>query len=139
MDNLAYTDEQCRCIDETLDQIDEYPTDRLPQSNRRYGSNDFGDVQHVKPAMRFTTGGVTGDLHTKEMQITVEYLAYVIPAKVMALSAYKLLKDGAANAKQVMDSWHPQMTKEEYVSFMREYNTKIEIPMEPLPLLDYVF
>ena len=62
-----------------------------------------------------------------------------MPAKVMALSAYKLLKDGATNAKQVMDSWHPQMTKDEYVSFMREYNTKIEIPMEPLPLLDYVF
>ncbi len=136
MDNLAYTEEQCRCIDETLAQIDEYPVRMLPQGNRRFGSNDFGDVQHVLPAMRFTTGGVEGDMHTKEMKIVDEYQAYVMAAKVFALSAYKLLKNDAAYARQVMASWPATMSKGEYCDTVRQMQSTEELPLCRLPRLD---
>jgi len=135
MNNLSYTLDQCRCIDETLAQIDEYPTAHLPATNHRYGSNDFGDVQHIMPAMRFTTGGVKNDLHTKDMQMEDEYLAYVMAAKVFALSAYKLLKNKAEYAKVVIDTWNPEMTKESYTAFCQNLSTTEEMPMQPLPTL----
>ena len=38
-------------------------------------------------------------------------------AKMMALTAYQLLKDGAAEAKKVIDEFEPVMTKEEYIAY----------------------
>ena len=85
--------------------------------------------------MRFTTGGVKNDLHTKDMQMEDEYLAYVMAAKVFALSAYKLLKNKAEYAKVVIDTWNPEMTKESYTAFCQNLSTTEEMPMQPLPTL----
>ena len=47
-----------------------------------------------------------------------EELAYIETAKVFALGAYRLLKDGAKEAKAVVADYKPRYTKEEYVEFM---------------------
>lgn len=70
------------------------------------------------------TGGYTGELHNSNIRVTDEQLAYVEPAKIFALMAYRLLKNGAAEAKKTMAGFKPTMDKEEYFRFMEEMNRK---------------
>jgi amidohydrolase len=82
------------------------------------GSSDVGDLAHIQPILHFSTGGVTGDLHSQYFAVTDEEEAYISTAKIFALSAYKLLKDGAKGAKEVVANYKPKYTKDEYISFM---------------------
>lgn len=82
------------------------------------GSTDVGDLQHIQPVLTFNTGGVEGAPHTKNYRITDEEEAYLITAKIFALSAYKLLRDGAKAAKKIKADYRPKFTKETYVSYM---------------------
>lgn len=81
-------------------------------------SSDVGDLSHIQPILHFTTGGVTGDLHSQYFTVTDEEEAYIATAKIFALSAYKLLKDCAAGAKEAVASYKPKYTKDEYIAFM---------------------
>ncbi|MBC2857156.1 amidohydrolase [Cetobacterium sp. 2A] len=88
------------------------------------GSFDFGDVSHLIPTLHPMFGGIKGALHTREYQITDEELAYIVPAKAMALTVVDLLANEATKAKKILDNFKPTMTKEDYLSFM-ESNDKI--------------
>lgn len=61
-----------------------------------------------------------------------EYLAYVVTAKIFALMAYKLLKNGGDYARALIDSYEATLTKEEYIAYMEKYNTIEEIPVQPI-------
>ncbi len=80
---------------------------------------DVGDLTHLLPVVNFTHGGVAGDLHSADFTVTDEDTAYIMPAKMMALSAYHLLRDGAAAAKQTIESFTPVFTRESYVDKIR--------------------
>ena len=82
------------------------------------GSFDFGDVSHLMPTIHPMVGGIQGNLHTREYKITDEELAYIIPAKAMALTIIDLLYDDAKKAKSILEGFTPKMTKEEYLKFM---------------------
>lgn len=82
------------------------------------GSTDVGDVQHIQPVFTFNTGGITGNFHSAEFEVVDEELAYIETAKVFALGAYRFLKDGAKEAKKVVESYKPKFTKEEYIEYM---------------------
>ena len=82
------------------------------------GSTDVGDLQHIMPVLEFNTGGVSGAFHSKDFQVIDEEEAYVVTAKIFALSAYKLLKEGAAASKKIVVGYKPKYTKEEYLNFM---------------------
>lgn len=82
------------------------------------GSTDVGDLQHVLPVLGFSTGGVSGNLHSNRFAVVDEELAYLATAKIFALSAYKLLKEKAAAARKVIDEYQPKYTKQQYVEFM---------------------
>lgn len=88
------------------------------------GSFDFGDVSHLMPTLHPMIGGIRGSLHTREFQITDEELAYIVPAKAMAMTVVDLLFDGAKGAKDILADFKPVMTKDEYLKFM-ESNDKI--------------
>ncbi len=88
------------------------------------GSFDFGDVSHLMPTLHPMIGGIKGSLHTREFQITDEELAYIVPAKAMAMTVVDLLFDGAKGAKDILADFKPVMTKDEYLKFM-ESNDKI--------------
>lgn len=92
------------------------------------GSTDFGEVSSILPLYQFRTGGYTGELHNSNVRVTDEQLAYVEPAKIFALMAYRLLKDGAAEAKKTIAGFKPVMSKEEYFQFMEEMNRKEMYP-----------
>ena len=87
-------------------------------------SSDFGDISQLMPALHPWTGGISGALHTKEYKVKDIDLACIIPAKAMALTIIDLLYNGAEKAKNIINKFEPQFTKEEYLKFMDE-NTKV--------------
>lgn len=90
------------------------------------GSFDFGDVSHLMPTLHPMVGGIKGGLHTKDFDIVDEELAYIIPAKSMAMTVVDLLFDEAKEAKSILESFSPVMTKEEYLNLMESNDKVIE-------------
>ena len=82
------------------------------------GSTDVGDLQHVQPVLRFTTNGAKGSLHSVDFDIEDEDLDYIVTAKIYALTAYRLLKNGGEKAKTIAANYHPKFSKDEYIQFM---------------------
>lgn len=83
------------------------------------GSTDMGDIAHLMPAIHPYAVGSRGQGHGNDWQIADPYIAYVLPAKLMALTAVDLLCDGAQEARALLDGYRPRMTKDEYLDFMR--------------------
>ena len=69
------------------------------------------------------------------MRVTDEYLAYVVTAKIFALTAYRLMKDGAAAAKANIADYKPVMSKDEYIAFMESMQTTETVEPTPLPIV----
>ncbi|PWM23827.1 MAG: amidohydrolase [Oscillospiraceae bacterium] len=100
------------------------------------GSTDFGDVSCIMPLLQFGTGGYRGTLHNPDMLPIDEELAYVATAKIFALVAYKLLKNGADAAHALIESYEQVLSKEEYIRYMDSMKKVETIEPKPLPLLD---
>ena len=97
----------------------------LPTSTPSGGSTDVGDVQHLQPVFTFNTGGAVGSgLHSVDFDVNDEELAYIVTAKIFALTAYRLLKGGAVAAKKLVDDYKPIFTKQEYIDFMESMISK---------------
>ena len=86
-------------------------------------STDVGDLFAVMPVLNFTFGGSTGALHSKDFRITDRHVAHILPAKMMALLAYHLLKDGAVEAQKIIDGYKADFTKEEYKDYVRNFSS----------------
>lgn len=80
---------------------------------------DVGDLSHLVPVMNFTFKGFEGKLHGADFKITDPEKAYILPAKLLALTVYKLLKDNAQEAKAVMENYTPVFDKESYIQHVR--------------------
>lgn len=85
------------------------------------GSTDVGDVQHIQPVLTFNTGGKVSGLHSVDFDIADEELAYIVTAKIFALSAYRLLRNGGVKAKKIVQDYQPVLTKEEYIEYMDSF------------------
>lgn len=99
-------------------------TGKIVEGGDFTGSFDFGDVSHLMPTLHPMIGGIKGSLHTREFKITDEELAYIVPAKAMAMTVVDLLFDKAKAANEILADFKPVMTKDEYLEFM-ESNDKI--------------
>lgn len=86
------------------------------------GSTDIGDLQHLQPVIRFHTGGISGGLHTVDFNVDDEELAYIVTAKIFALTAYALLRNGAEGAKKIRETYKPIFTKEQYLEYMDSFD-----------------
>ena len=84
------------------------------------GSSDIGDLSHLLPTIQPMVGGFTGQLHSKEFAASDDYTAYVLPAKIMAVTAIRLLKDGCKLGKEIKSSFTPTMSKDEYLKFLED-------------------
>jgi amidohydrolase len=85
----------------------------------RTGSTDMGDISHVIPTVHPYMGGATGMTHAANFQITDPHLAYLGPAKALALTTVDLLWEHAEAARNVLARSQPRMTKENYLAFQR--------------------
>lgn len=84
------------------------------------GSLDMGDLSQILPTIHPFVGGIVGGLHTTEFQIVDKELAYIIPAKIMAMTLIDLLYEDGELAKDILDKSKPPMTKEEYLRSQEE-------------------
>lgn len=82
------------------------------------GSSDIGDVSYLLPTIQPMVGGCVGQLHAKDFAVDDDYIAYILPAKLMALTAIRLLEDGAKLGKEIKNGFKPLMTKEEYIKLL---------------------
>jgi len=98
--------------------------DKIVDGGDFTGSFDFGDVSHLMPTLHPMVGGISGGLHTSNYKIEDEELAYLIPAKAMAMTIIDLLFDNAAASKEIIKDFKAPMSKESYLEFM-ESNNKI--------------
>lgn len=89
------------------------------------GATDAGDVSSVIPFMHISTGGYAGTAHSKDFAVCDEEMAYVMPAKAMAMTVVDLLWDGAKKAREVRSAYTPKFTREGYVAFWRQYNRQM--------------
>ncbi|MEG3073091.1 MAG: amidohydrolase [Ruthenibacterium sp.] len=89
-------------------------------SVQNMASTDVGDLTQVMPVINFTHSGVAGALHSAEFHVTDDEKAYLIPAKMMALQAYELLKNNAACAKKTIADFTPALTLDAYIKQIEE-------------------
>lgn len=80
---------------------------------------DVGDLSHLVPVVNFTFKGFEGKLHGADFKITDLEKAYILPAKLLALTVYKLLKNGGQEAKKITKSYTPVFNKESYIQYVK--------------------
>ena len=78
------------------------------------GSTDMGDITHIMPGLHPAVGGIVGRAHARDYAMVDSDMAYVVPAKIMAMTVIDLLWDGAAQAKRIRSEFKPTLTKESY-------------------------
>ena len=78
------------------------------------GSSDIGDLSHLIPTIQPTMGGFSGKLHAEDYRVNDETLAFINPAKLMALTVVDLLANGADLAKEIKKNFVPKLSKEQY-------------------------
>ena len=105
--------------------------------NHATGSDDFGDVATLMPLVHFITGGVGGTIHGPDFCVEDEYLAYIVTAKIFAITAYRLMKNDASAAKENIADYKPVMTKKEYLEFMDSMQKTEEFTTEKLPIVGH--
>ena len=85
---------------------------------------DVGDLSHLLPIVNFTFKGFEGKLHGADFKITDPEKAYILPAKLLALTAYKLLRNGGEKAKEIQNSYTPFFDKDSYIQYVKKVTEK---------------
>lgn len=93
--------------------------DMVGQQKLVAGTTDMGDVSHLIPAFHGRAGGITGRAHEPDYRIVDKYLAYVVPAKAMAMTIIDLLWDQAETAAGIKSNYKPRYNKETYLQAWR--------------------
>jgi amidohydrolase len=95
--------------------------DHLEIEGHVTGSTDTGDLSHLMPMAEVKSGGFHGSFHTASHMVADEELAYVVPAKAMAMAVVDLLADKAQAARAILADFKPQMTKTQYLAYLRSF------------------
>lgn len=77
------------------------------------GSTDMGDLSYLMPVIQPTVSGFTGALHSRDFAVTDKALAYLVPAKLLVMTAIDLLAGDAAMAQRICRDF-PRKTIEAY-------------------------
>ncbi|MBR1969806.1 MAG: amidohydrolase [Clostridia bacterium] len=72
------------------------------------GSTDMGDLSEIMPVIQPTMGGFSGALHSKEFDIADKETVYISAAKILACTAYDLLKNNAQKAVEIKECFGKQ-------------------------------
>lgn len=85
------------------------------------GSTDMGDVSHLMPVVHPWIGCVSGVLHGANYRLTDEKTAFTKTPQVLASTIVDLLWDDAAEAERICAAHKPELTKAEYLEYMRSF------------------
>lgn len=97
------------------------PAGNFADGGHMAGSTDMGDITQIMPGIQPFTGGMDGVLHSAEARVADYGAAISIPAKAMTATIIDLLADDAAEAKKIIASFKPNMTKDEYLKKLNSY------------------
>lgn len=78
-------------------------------------SGDIGDLATMIPTIQFGFSGSNGNVHGADFEIIDKEMAYIIPAKAIAMTIVDLLKNNASEGKKIIKNNQPIFTKEEYI------------------------
>lgn len=95
------------------------PDARPFAGGHRGSSTDMGDISQVMPAFHPYAGVFVGEAHTREFLAADQETAYVLPAKLLAMTALDLMH-GNAGACRAIAAERPPMTKAEYLEVMEK-------------------
>ncbi len=84
------------------------------------GSSDVGDVSHLLPTIQPFFGAVEGRFHGEDFQIVDPRMAYIEPAKAMAMTVVDLLADGGRRVRELQRTFQPVYSRESYLRMWRE-------------------
>lgn len=94
------------------------PTYQVREDVDPVGSTDAGDLSAIMPLVQPTVGGFDGALHSSDFNTVDKEAAYIIPAKIMALTAVRLLYNKCEIGNKIKNEHKPIMTKEEYIDML---------------------
>lgn len=84
------------------------------------GSSDVGDVSHLLPTIQPYFGAVEGRFHGEDFRIVDPRMAYIEPAKAMAMTVVDLLANGGEKARAAKAAFKPVYTRETYLEMWRQ-------------------
>jgi len=94
-----------------------FGAEECTEAGHRTGSTDMGDISHLMPSVHPSMSGASGISHGNDFLISDKEMAYLAPAKILALMAVDLLYGSAEKAKEILARHDPIMRKEEYLSY----------------------
>ena len=94
-----------------------FGAEECTEAGHRTGSTDMGDISHIMPAVHPSISGASGISHGNDFLISDKEMAYLAPAKALALLAVDLLYGNAAKAIEIIAQHKPIMSKAEYLSY----------------------
>ncbi len=108
-------------LDEVLraNALDQVGKDGVTIKGHTTGSTDLGDFSCIMPTTSIGMGGCTGTGHGRTFKIVDKEIAYVLPAKVMALTCIDLLYGKAEKAAEITSNFKITIPSDEYVQFMK--------------------
>lgn len=77
------------------------PGAEIRENGPLLGSTDMGDISWILPAIHPEVNGFSGGFHAADFTVADPMLAYVVPSKLMTMTAIDLLWDGAEAALEV--------------------------------------
>ena len=83
-------------------------------------STDMGDLSAIMPIIEPNVAGFAGTFHGSDWRIIDHELAYVLPAKLMAMTVIDLLANNAEEGRAIVAEYEPIMTRTEYLVFMED-------------------
>lgn len=92
---------------------------RVVDLEHRTGSTDMGDLSQIMPITHPYVVATTGNGHGVDYFVTDYELAVLTSAKAMAMTVVDLLFDGAEQAKEILATYKPRLTKSSYLQLMR--------------------
>jgi hypothetical protein len=96
------------------------PSRRVPSDSHTGGSTDVGDLSHLMPIVQFGTGGVSGILHSPSFTVTDDDTYYILTAKMFALAAYRLTRNGGELKNSLVNGYRPKLTMDGYLKYMED-------------------
>ncbi|MDY3018216.1 MAG: amidohydrolase [Blautia sp.] len=81
---------------------------------------DVGDLTQLFPVINFTFRGFEGRLHGEDFHITDKEKAYILPAKLMALTIYRLLRKNGEEAEKIKEGFTAVFDKQTYIEYIEK-------------------
>ena len=110
-----------------------YGPEQFYVEEHRTSSTDMGDLGHIMPVSHPYIFGASGTGHGNDYLMQDKQAVYVNMAKLLAMTAIDLMSDEADQARKILDTAQPKLSKQQYLEFNRSMMEKTRFEAEALP------